>query len=61
MWQVVGSYGHGFQGKRSSGRGSNAVSVLVQADMEQTSRQLQKVWQRVGPPTSQGLQGLFRR
>lgn len=60
-WQFVGGYGHGFQGKRSSGRGSNAVSVLVQADMEQTSQQLQRVWQRVGPPTLQGLQGLFRR
>jgi hypothetical protein len=61
MWQLMGGYGHGFQGKRSSGRGANAVSVLVQADMEQTSRQIQKVWQRVGPSTLQGLQGLFRR
>ncbi len=60
-WQAVGAYGHGWQGKRSTGRGSNAVSLLVQADLAQTSRQLQRVWQRVGPPVLQGLQGVFRR
>jgi hypothetical protein len=37
------------------------VSLLVQADMERTSEQVQRVWQRIGPPTLQGLQGLFRR
>lgn len=60
-WQIVGAYGHGFQGRRSGGRGSNAVSLLVQADMEKTSARLERVWQRVGPPALQGLQGLFRR
>ncbi len=60
-WQIAGAYGHGLQGKRSGGRGSNAVSLLVQADLEQTSQQLQRVWQRVGPPVLQGLQGIFRR
>lgn len=60
-WQIAGAYGHGFQGKRTTGRGANAVSVLVQADLERTSQQLQRVWQRVGPPVLQGLQGIFRR
>lgn len=60
-WQIGAAYGHGFQGKRSTGRGSNAVSVLVQADLEKTSRELRKVWRNVGPPVLQGLQGIFRR
>jgi hypothetical protein len=60
-WQIAGAYGHGLQAKRSTGRGANAVSLLVQADMERTSEQVQRVWQRIGPPTLQGLQGLFRR
>jgi hypothetical protein len=61
IWQIAGAYGHGFQGKRTTGRGSNAVSVLIQADLERTSAQLRKVWQNVGPPVLQGLQGIFRR
>jgi len=61
LWQFVLAYGHGFQGLRHGDRGANAVSVLLQVDLERATTAVRSAWQNLAPGTLRGLQGIFGR
>ncbi len=55
FWQVIGSYGYGFEAMRSNGDGGQSVGILCQLDFEARHRARSLLLDPTSPERSRGL------
>jgi hypothetical protein len=61
IWQVILSYGYGVDAIRNNRRGTHAVGILVQYDLEAKQRLRPTFEPGIGPDKSRGLERFIRR
>ncbi|MGZ5544260.1 MAG: hypothetical protein ACXWIU_06265 [Limisphaerales bacterium] len=59
FWQIIGSYGYGFQALRNNGPGGQSIGLLCQIDFEARHR-AQASAPLLDPTSPQNSRGLFR-
>ena len=55
VWQILGSYGYGFEAIRTHGRGAQSIGILAQIDLEARHRTRGPVLEESSPYKSRGL------